>query len=103
MLAERGGNSHIGLMKYKSDQHLNLFGRSIKLPRHRFMRILLGAALILGGILGFLPVLGFWMLPLGILVLSHDSRIARRLSRKMGVKLGRIRARLRKKDDAKQK
>jgi len=42
-------------------------------------RMLTGIVLILGGILGFLPVLGFWMIPLGLLVLSADFKWARRL------------------------
>lgn len=29
-------------------------------------------AFILGGILGFLPILGFWMIPLGLLLLAQD-------------------------------
>ncbi len=41
-------------------------------------RILLGLLLLLGGLLGALPVLGFWMVPLGLLVLSLDFRWARR-------------------------
>lgn len=37
-------------------------------------RVRLPAAvlLILGGLVGFLPVLGFWMLPLGLLLLAID-------------------------------
>jgi hypothetical protein len=35
-------------------------------------RIPLAIALIGGGILGFLPVLGFWMVPLGLLLLAQD-------------------------------
>lgn len=44
------------------------------LGRHenRLLRIPLGVLLIAGGLLGFLPVLGFWMLPLGFLLLSID-------------------------------
>lgn len=41
-------------------------------------RIILGMMLLLGGILGILPILGFWMIPLGLLVLSLDFRWARR-------------------------
>ncbi len=41
-------------------------------------RILIGVLLILGGLLGALPILGFWMVPLGLLVLSLDFRWARR-------------------------
>ncbi len=38
----------------------------------RLLRLLLGLALVVGGILGFLPILGFWMIPLGILVIFFD-------------------------------
>ena len=37
-------------------------------------RTLLGLVLIVGGIFGMLPVLGFWMLPLGIVVVAMDVR-----------------------------
>lgn len=36
------------------------------------LRLVLGLILIAGGVLGFLPVLGFWMLPLGIAVAALD-------------------------------
>ncbi len=35
-------------------------------------RITLGSALIIGGILSFLPVLGIWMLPLGLVLIAKD-------------------------------
>ncbi len=35
-------------------------------------RGLLGVALIVGGILGFLPILGFWMIPLGGTFIALD-------------------------------
>jgi hypothetical protein len=57
-------------------------GRHVPLPRSRALRISIGVALVLGGIVGFLPVLGFWMVPLGIIVLSVDLPIARRLRRR---------------------
>jgi hypothetical protein len=50
---------------------------------------LLGFLLLLGGLLGFLPVLGFWMVPLGLLVLAIDFPIARRIKRRLEVWLGR--------------
>jgi hypothetical protein len=52
------------------------------LPRSRLLRMALGFALILGGLLGFLPIVGFWMLPLGVLVLSYDLPFARRWRRR---------------------
>lgn len=36
------------------------------------VRLLLGLMLMAGGVFGFLPVLGFWMLPLGIAVAALD-------------------------------
>lgn len=36
------------------------------------LRLLLGLALIAGGVFGFLPVLGFWMIPLGVAVAALD-------------------------------
>ncbi len=45
------------------------------------LRFLLGLLLICGGVLGFLPVLGFWMIPLGIAVAALDTRIFWRWAR----------------------
>ena len=60
-------------------------GREITLPRSRLLRMTLGVTLICGGVLGFLPILGFWMLPLGVLVLSFDLPFARRWRRRFVV------------------
>lgn len=38
------------------------------------LRLPLGLLLMVGGVLGFLPVLGFWMLPLGFAVAMLDLR-----------------------------
>jgi len=62
---------------------IKLGGREITLPRSPLMRITLGIALIIGGLLGFLPIVGFWMLPLGLLVLSYDLPFARRWRRRL--------------------
>ena len=51
---------------------IKIGSKTITLPDHALGRILLGTLLIIGGCLGFLPVLGFWMIPLGIVVLSYD-------------------------------
>ena len=48
----------------------------------RWLRLGIGALFILGGILGFLPILGFWMIPLGLLVLSYDLPTVRRWRRR---------------------
>ncbi|MDR9393433.1 hypothetical protein [Roseovarius sp. SYSU LYC5161] len=36
------------------------------------LRLLAGILLIIGGVLGFLPVVGFWMLPLGLALAALD-------------------------------
>jgi len=56
--------------------------RVFRLPRSRAVRIVLGGALVLGGVLGFLPILGFWMIPIGLAVLSVDLPFVRRLRRR---------------------
>jgi hypothetical protein len=37
-----------------------------------WVRVSLGCALILGGIFSILPVLGLWMLPLGLILIAKD-------------------------------
>jgi hypothetical protein len=44
----------------------------------RIARIAVGALLIAGGLLGFLPVLGFWMIPLGVVVIFIDVPLVKR-------------------------
>lgn len=68
-----------------------------KIPKSRIGRIIVGVLLCIGGILGFLPVLGFWMFPLGLFVLSVDFPVVRRFRRNMGVKIGRKWARYKQK------
>ena len=41
-------------------------------PSSKWLRIPLGVVLILAGFLGFLPLLGFWMIPLGLFLLAED-------------------------------
>lgn len=42
------------------------------------VRSLVGLLLIVGGVFGFLPVLGFWMIPLGVAVILTDVGAVRR-------------------------
>jgi|GEM_PF-1142754 len=46
--------------------------RKIERIRHPILRIIIGVALLAGGVLWFLPILGIWMVPLGIAVLAID-------------------------------
>lgn len=58
-----------------------------KLPDSRAHRTIIGIGLVFGGILSFLPVLGAWMLPVGLVVLSIDWPRIRRLRRRIEVRL----------------
>lgn len=51
-------------------------------PNH-WVRKAAGALLLIGGTLGFLPVLGYWMLPLGLALLAVDWPVARRAYRQL--------------------
>ena len=66
---------------------IRLGNRRIPVPGSVILRIGLGILFLLGGFLWFLPLLGAWMLPLGLLILSVDFAIARRLRRKGEVKV----------------
>ena len=50
----------------------------IRKPELRITRILSGVLLVLLGLVGFLPILGFWMVPLGLVLLAQDVRFLRR-------------------------
>jgi len=69
-------------------RRIRIANHSLKVPGTRRTRRWAGVALIIGGILGFLPVLGFWMVPLGLIMLSIDSSTVRRWRRQMEVKCG---------------
>ena len=68
---------------------IRLGSKKVTLPDSRLLRIGAGSALVVGGALGFLPVLGFWMIPLGLIILSIDMHWARRLRRRLAVWLAR--------------
>ena len=44
----------------------------LRKPSSRYVRLPVGVALVGGGLLSFLPVLGLWMLPLGLVLISQD-------------------------------
>ena len=67
---------------------INFAGYKVNVPGHPLLRIVLGVLLIICGILGFLPVLGFWMIPLGLVVLSVDLPPVRRFRRNATVRIG---------------
>ena len=70
-------------------RYLTIAGRKMRIPGNRTGRLALGGGLVAGGTLGFLPALGFWMIPLGLLVLSVDLPVVRRVRRRADVWVSR--------------
>jgi hypothetical protein len=66
-------------------RRIRIFGREFAMPRSRLMRIILGCLLVILGCFGFLPILGFWMIPLGLLILSYEFAAIRRWRRRTAV------------------
>ena len=60
---------------------MKLWGRTVRLPRSRPLRVVFIAM----GLVGFMPVVGFWMIPVGLAILSVDSPLARRFRRRAEV------------------
>jgi len=54
----------------------------LRKPERKWVRIPAGILFMLGGCMAFLPVLGVWMVPVGILLLSEDIPFFRRLMEK---------------------
>jgi hypothetical protein len=76
----------MGMMENtRNGDSVKLGNHRLPLPRSRLLRIAIGIALVFFGFLGFLPVLGFWMVPLGLLVLSVDIPRVRRWRRRFAV------------------
>lgn len=75
----------------KVNRHIKIGSWHVRVPAHPIVRIILGVLLVIGGMLGFLPILGFWMIPLGLILLSVDLRLVRRWRRRIEVWWGRRR------------
>jgi hypothetical protein len=57
----------------------------LRQPSSRLARIPLAILLIAGGIFSFLPILGLWMLPLGLLLFTQDVPILQKpMARMLG-------------------
>ncbi|WP_350015737.1 hypothetical protein ABNK63_11825 [Rhodanobacter sp. IGA1.0] len=56
--------------------------RWLREPSSRWIRVPAGILLIVGGIFSILPLLGLWMLPLGLLLLAQDLPFLRRPTRR---------------------
>jgi hypothetical protein len=67
----------------------------LRRPSASWVRVPLGILLVIGGLLSILPVLGIWMLPLGLVLLALDVVLLRRPTARMLVIGERLWSRLR--------
>jgi len=51
--------------------------RRLRHPHARWQRIPLACLFLLGGVFSFLPILGLWMLPVGLVLLAEDVPLLR--------------------------
>jgi hypothetical protein len=78
---------HFAWFETKLPPRLARFVGWLRKPSSQLVRIPLAILLIAGGIFSFLPVLGLWMLPLGLLLFAQDVPI---LQKPMSQMLGWI-------------
>ena len=65
-------DQHLAWFEGKLSPRLAEFISWVRKPSSRYVRIPLALALFAGGIFSFLPVLGLWMLPLGLVLFAQD-------------------------------
>ncbi|UEM05951.1 hypothetical protein JL101_011125 [Skermanella rosea] len=63
--------------------------RWLRDPRSTWVRIPVGVLLVIGGLFSFLPILGIWMLPLGLLLLAQDIPVLKRPTSSAMIRLER--------------
>ena len=87
LVAAHPHRPYVGVTRRKISMaaKIRFANRHFHLPQSKPIRIGLGILLVAFGLVGFLPVVGFWMIPLGLLVLSVDVPIVRRWRRQLAV------------------
>lgn len=69
---ERARERRLELLIGRLPRRMQKVFRSLRQPGMWWVRIPTGILLIVGGVLSILPVLGLWMLPLGVVLLAED-------------------------------
>lgn len=57
--------------------HASRLVQKVRSPSVAPYRLPVGIALTAGGVVGFLPIVGFWMVPLGLAVIAQDVPVMR--------------------------
>ena len=63
---------HFAWLEARLSPRLAKFVGWLRKPSSRLVRIPLAVLLVVGGVFSFLPILGLWMLPLGLLLIAQD-------------------------------
>jgi hypothetical protein len=87
LMHEGGKLRGVAKDKKRLRRQFDALSRAVPASRHltdrllhdhmRLIRLPVAVLLLLGGIFSFLPVLGIWMLPLGLMLLAVDVRLIR--------------------------
>jgi hypothetical protein len=65
-------NRYFEVIQRRVPTRVSRFIRWLREPSSFWVRVIVAVLLILGGVFSFLPVLGLWMLPLGLLLIAQD-------------------------------
>jgi len=65
-------NEELDRLQTRLPDRVARFMQKVRGPAAAPYRVPVGIALIGGGVIGFLPILGFWMIPLGLAVMAQD-------------------------------
>jgi len=65
-------NRYFGMIDRRVPIRVSQAIRWLRKPSSFGVRVVVALLLILGGIFSFLPILGVWMLPLGLLLIAQD-------------------------------
>jgi hypothetical protein len=74
--SKRQLDRHFAWFEARLSPRLARFVGWLRKPSSRFVRIPLAILLIFGGIFSFLPVLGLWMLPLGLVLFAQGPAVS---------------------------
>ena len=83
-LVANEGHAHTRANDWRLERIINRLPKRVRStvwflrePASRWLRIPMGMLLTVGGVLGFLPIFGFWMLPIGLALLAEDVPLLR--------------------------
>ena len=65
-------NRYFAMIDRRVPTRVSQFIRWLRKPSSFAVRLVVALVLIVGGFFSFLPILGLWMLPLGLLFIAQD-------------------------------